>query len=289
MLPVRLPPEFCIIGVTAEPAGGLSRHITLTDLSFIREGAGDSIVLLHGLFGGTGYWQPLINRFKDCFDLLAVGLPGFAGSSRVPQPASIEGYGQAIFDFLDRQKLERFTLVGHSLGGAIGQQMALDRPHRIERLVNYATKSSAVDDGRFETFNATVARLTETDIESVARMQIATWFVEGRDVEGSGLCCGASVGVTQSTAINALSAIRGWDVHNRLVELKMPVLIISGDRDRSVSVEEFVFQNRQIEQSQLCILPGCAHIAHLEMPEPFHVVLRQFLSASIPNVETSIC
>ena len=115
------------------------------------------------------------------------------------------------------------------------------------------------------------------------------WGWGGRDAEGYELCCSASVGVTQSTAINALSAIRGWDVRHRLAELKMPVLIISGDRDRSVSLEEFAFQNRQIERSNLCILPGCGHIAHLEMPEPFHTVLRQFVDAPTPNVEVSTC
>lgn len=261
----------------------------MTELNFIREGAGQPIVLLHGLFGGAEYWQPLIDRFKDRFDLLAVDLPGFAGSSRVPQPADIEGYGQAVFEFLDRQGLERVTLIGHSLGGAIAQQMALDRPYRIERLVNYATKSAAVDDGRFEPFDATVARLTESDIEIVAGMQIATWFAEGRSAEGYALCCRASVGVTQSTAINALSAIRGWDVRHRLADLRIPVLIISGDRDRSVSLEELTFQKRHIEQSNLCILPSCGHIAHLEMPEPFHAVLRQFLYAPIPNVQVSTC
>ncbi len=109
-------------------------------LHYFREGTGHPLVLIHGLFGGSGYFKDLAAHLGDKFDVIAVDLPGFAGSADIPVPDSVSGYGAAVMALLDSLKLGSFHLVGYSLGGAVAQQMALDHPDRIDRLVAYATK-----------------------------------------------------------------------------------------------------------------------------------------------------
>jgi 2-hydroxy-6-oxonona-2,4-dienedioate hydrolase len=96
-------------------------------------------------------------------------------------------------------------------------------------------------------------------------------------------CYDAATGVTTETAAASLKAIHGWDIRDRLSELQMPVLVVSGDRDRSVPLETPVFQKQTIRNSQLCIIPGCAHIPHLENPDMFNMALKEFLTTPFPT------
>ena len=77
--------------------------------------------------------------------------------------------------------------------------------------------------------------------------------------------------------MEAIGNFQNWDVTDRLGELEMPVLVICGDRDRSYSLEDTLAIMRRIAGSQLCVLPNCAHAAHLEAPEIFTGALMSFL------------
>jgi pimeloyl-ACP methyl ester carboxylesterase len=81
----------------------------------------------------------------------------------------------------------------------------------------------------------------------------------------------------QAAAMKAIRNFQNWDVSERLGELKMPVLVICGDRDRSYNLKDTMVMTRRIARSQLCVLPNCAHAAHLEAPELFTQVLTNFL------------
>lgn len=249
-------------------------------LHYFREGTGHPLVLIHGLFGGSGYFKDLAVHLGDKFDVIGVDLPGFAGSADIPVPDSVGGYGAAVMALLDSLKLGSFHLVGYSLGGAVAQQMALDHPDRIDRLVAYATKPAVLDEDRFETFEATLERVLNSDVTEVVKAQVSKWFDAGMDAPDFNLCIDASRGVTSASASACLQAVRGWDIRDRMHELKMPVLIVSGDRDRSVSLEVLMVEKKAIENSQLCILPGCGHISHLESPELFYKILLDFFDSS---------
>ena len=93
-----------------------------------RFGEGRALVLLHGFLGGSGYWAPQISHFARMFEVIAPDLPGFAGSHAQPTPDTISGFAPVLLDFLDRISIGRFALVGHSLGGMVAQQIALDFP-----------------------------------------------------------------------------------------------------------------------------------------------------------------
>jgi 2-hydroxy-6-oxonona-2,4-dienedioate hydrolase len=252
-------------------------------LNHIRQGEGEPVVLLHGLFGGSRYWKSLMAFLSDEFEVIALDLPGFARSADVSVPNNVSEYGSAVLTFLESLGLESFNILGHSLGGAIAQQMAIEYPNRIDRLVAYATKPALLDEDRFESFEKTMERVLTSDIDDVVRAQAANWLEAGTDTPNFALCLDASQGVTSKSAAACLQAIRGWDVRDRLYEVKIPVLIVSGDRDSSVSLETLIDEKQAFSNGQLSILPGCAHMAHLESPACFNLTVGEFLKDTNSN------
>ena len=253
---------------------------TGTDHVFLhhtRRGSGTPLVLVHGFLGGIEEWHELTDQLAPRFDVIAVDLPGFGGSATVPPPGSIGGYGALIVKLLDDLRIEKSVLFGHSLGSMIVQQMALDHPGRFERLVLYGAASTGRLPGRFETFDATIERFRKTGIAAGSEPIIASWFVDGRGHPAFPMYRRMADKASLEGAIAALRAVEQWQVTERLGEIAVPALVIGGDRDRSTDASEQLRLWRGLPQGQLCILPGCAHAAHLERPELFWSVLSRFL------------
>jgi 2-hydroxy-6-oxonona-2,4-dienedioate hydrolase len=256
-------------------------------LSYRRHGSGPVLVMQHGFMGGGGYWLPQLAAFASEYDVIAPDLPGFAGSRDELVETSIEGHARAVVHLLDALAIPRFHLIGHSMGGMIAQQIALDSPERVSRLVLYGTTSSGHLPDRFESLAETIGRLEQEPAQRSADRIAATWFADGEASPYYPLCVEAGRGTGKQAAIAALTAIGRWDVTPRLKEIDLPSLVICGDRDRSISSEQAYLLSRLIKNSHLCIVPGCAHCAHLEAPELFNHVVRAFLSKSTSSLHFS--
>ena len=249
-------------------------------LHYRRSGAGRILLLQHGFLAGSGYWLPQFEVLKAEFDLIAPDLPGFAGSTNEPFQKSIAGMAQSVIRLLDELSVDRISLLGHSMGGNVAQQFALDFPNRIERLILYGTAPSGILPRRFEPLEETIHRLREKGVEACVNRILPTWFIEGANAHYYRHCCQAGSGVSAEAAIAALTGVLQWDVRDRLHELRMPVLVICGDSDRSCAPDLAYALWTGIENSQLCIAPGCAHCVHLENPEFFNRAVTEFLQTT---------
>ena len=128
-------------------------------LHYRRYGKGTHLIMQHGFLGGSGYWVPQLPALGNSFDIVAPDLPGFAGSTAQPAQDSIEGMAAAVMALIDTLDINRFHLLGHSMGGMVAQQIALDHPRRLEKLVLYGTASLGDLPKRFETLQASRARI----------------------------------------------------------------------------------------------------------------------------------
>lgn len=241
-----------------------------------RRGRGKAVVLMHGFFGGKGYWLPQIAHLSRQFEVIAIDLPGFGGCKGEVQH-SIEEFAASVMRLVSALGVERFALVGHSMGGMIAQQMALEFTGRIERLVLYGTAGRGALPDRFETNDATISRIESLGLEAVADSIVATWFVDGKHHPYYELCRDIARRADPVAAVSAQRAVAAWDVRSRLREIRLPTLIVGSDMDRSIAVDELLTLWRGIEGSKLCVLPGCAHNAHLERAELFNGVVTEFL------------
>lgn len=246
-------------------------------LNYKRYGQGEPLLILHGYAGGLDYWLPQMVGLKHCCDMIAVDLPGFAGSAHVPAPDSIAGYANTVIELMEQLELDRASILGFSMGGMIAQQAALDHPEKLRSLILYG--SSAIGDlpHRFEPWEAAIERIERDGVEATTQKTSSTWFVDGESHPHFPMCREAGRGANKDSCIKVMRAMQSWSSLDRLAELKMPTLIIVGDKDRSTKPSDSIVLWEGIAAASLCVLPGCAHGAHVEKPDLFNKVIADFL------------
>jgi pimeloyl-ACP methyl ester carboxylesterase len=94
-------------------------------VAYTRGGAGEPLLLIHGLGGIGAYWEPLLPQLTDRYDVVAIDLPGFGGSSQLPGSAvHPEALAGAVAVLLDDLEWKQPNVVGHSLGGYVALELA---------------------------------------------------------------------------------------------------------------------------------------------------------------------
>ena len=249
-------------------------------LNYRRFGSGKTVVLQHGFVGGGEYFAPLSANLARTHDVIATDLPGFAGSAHISVPDTIAEIAKTLVDTVTELGVERFSLLGHSLGSVTALQAALDYPERIEKLILYGSTPSGTLPDRFESWETTIDRIETESIDVMAAWIASTWFMDGDRHPLYEFTKAAGNGASQEEAIRMIRTSAPWDVRDRLGDINMPTLVICGDSDRSTHPSLSYELWNEIPNAQLCILPYCAHNAHLELSEVFNAVIARFLMSN---------
>ena len=247
-------------------------------LQYRRKGEGFPLVLVHGYLGGSGMWADQIATFADSYDVIAPDLAGFGDSGHLVSPATIDAHACSVLDLLSDLGIERFHLLGHSMGGMIVQQMAALAGERISRLILYGTGPVGRLPDRFETMDQSRRRLADDGVEAAALRIAATWFVTGSHAKGFGVCAEEGLKASLEAARNGLTAMEHWDGRSALSAIKSPTLVLWGDWDRSYSWPQPEALWKNIPDSSLAVVPGCAHNVHMEKPDLFNRLVGDFLT-----------
>ena len=240
-------------------------------------GSGTPLVLVHGFLGSTDMWEPQIEHFKENFRILAPALPGFGKSNKVKSCDSIECMAKAILNSLKIRQIEKFNLLGHSMGGMIVQEMARLTSDKILKLICYGTSSRGNIPGRFETIDESREKLKMNGLEVTANRIAKTWFINEDKAKYFYLCENAGKQTSLEAADNGLIAMKNWSGMNNLKNIKNETLIIWGDQDRVYNYSQVETLKNNISNSSLKIINGCSHNVHLEKPDEFNNCVSDFL------------
>jgi pimeloyl-ACP methyl ester carboxylesterase len=99
-----------------------------------RAGAGEAVVLVHGYLGGSRQWAAEIDHLSTHFDVVAVDLAGYGEARDRVAPTDMAAHAHAVLATLGALGIDRFHLLGHSMGGMVAQQMVVEAPRRVDRL-----------------------------------------------------------------------------------------------------------------------------------------------------------
>ena len=241
------------------------------------EGNGFPLVLVHGFLGSSKMWKLQIDFFKQHFRVITPDLPGFGRSNKATSHISIQSIANLLLDRLEEKKIDKFHLLGHSMGGMIVQEMAKKSGGKISKLVCYSTGPKGEMPGRFETVDQSRENIKKNGLEVTAKNIAQTWFVLGEKAKYFDLCLEAGKQTSIEAADNALIAIKDWDGVKNLQDIKNNTLIIWGDKDKSYNLKQVQTLEKNISDSNLVIFKGCAHNVHLEQPDQFNHTIKDFL------------
>jgi pimeloyl-ACP methyl ester carboxylesterase len=237
-------------------------------------------VLVHGFMGGAAQWTSQLHEFGRDREVIALDLPGFGNAAGEAPIASIGGFADWVIAEMERRGVARCHLLGHSMGGMIVQEVVRRAPKRVDCLVLYATGAVGLLPGRFETIAESKRRATEDGPGPTARRIAATWFLE-REAAPAFEGCAEIAGKSTLAAISAgLDAMQGWSGAAHLPQIAQKTLVIWGDGDRTYPWAQIERLWTGIPQAGLAVVPGCAHAVHLEKPDLFNALLRDFLAAA---------
>jgi len=263
--------------------------LTYVDLG---EGEGNPVVFVHGL---GGQWQNFIEtlpRIAQERRVLALDLPGF-GSSEMPAGGeiSIQEYGKVVDGFCEVLGLERVALVGNSMGGFIAAEVTIQNPERVERLVLISaagiTSSNILHAptrligrvAKVVTAATTASHHRRMSSRPVTR-HVALALVARHpcklraDAAWEGLIKGAGRDGFEA----ALMASVKYDYRDRLEEIECPTLIIWGENDSVISVEDAHEYERLISDSRKTVMEDTGHVPMMERPRAVNDVVLEFLA-----------
>jgi len=269
-----------------------------TPMNYVDVGSGDEepVALVHGLGGQWQNWLENIPRLALDRRVVAMDLPGFG---LTPEPEDDEGisitrYGRCVNALCDRLGLGMVNLVGNSMGGYIAAEVAIQFPERVGRLVlvSAAGISSAqtlqapiLTIGRVATAIATnsAARHRLLAARPVTRhMSLALVARHPRLLKPDLAYEGFFKGAGKPGFDDALRASLEYDFRDRLPEVKVPTLIVWGEKDSIIPVRDADEFERLIEDSRKVVMKDTGHIPMAERPVAFNDVLVEFLAESGP-------
>ena len=240
-------------------------------------GSGTPLVLVHGFLGSSDMWSPQIKFFKDDFRVIVPALPGFGKSSTINSCDSIECMAKAILNLLEKKEIKNFNLLGHSMGGMIVQEIAKIAGEKILKLICYGTGPRGNIPGRFETIDQSREKLRINGLKDTAYRIAKTWFIEEEKAKYFYLCEEAGKQTSIETADNGLVAMKNWNGIKNLKNIKNETLIVWGDQDKAYNFNQVETLNNNIPDSDLKVIKDCSHNVHLEKPDEFNRIIKEFL------------
>ena len=140
-------------------------------------GEGYAFIFVHGFLGSSEMWSLQKDYFKSKFRIVSPALPGFGESHQAPSLNSINDMAKFVLEVIKEKKINKFHLIGHSMGGMIVQEIAKIAGDKIEKLICFATSSIGEIPGRFETMDDSIRRLKEEGINELKTRIPPKWFV----------------------------------------------------------------------------------------------------------------
>ena len=236
------------------------------------------VVLVHGFMGGSAQWAAQVAALGHTHEVVALDLPGFGANRHMPALRSIPVFAQWVIVELKRRGIERYHLMGHSMGGMIAQEITRLDQENIDRLILYGTGAVGVLPGRFETIEHSKARVAADGPQVTARRISATWFLDREDAPSYADCATLAEQSSSEAIFAGLDAMQAWRGDAFLSQITRETLLIWGDRDRTYQWPQTQQLWEEIPNAHLAVIPQCAHAVHLENPKLFNLIVDQFLN-----------
>lgn len=226
-----------------------------------------TILLLHGAIGATDQLSQLQEELTDSFSIITLNFSGHGGSPYAAEAFSIKHFATEVIAFLDNKGIKSIHIFGYSMGGYVAMYLAKHHRERINKIMTLATKFKWD-----ETIAATETKMLNADkIEN--KLPDFAAALQKRHAPNNWKT------VLEKTA--AMLVEMGKNNPLKPVDypvIQQPVLLMLGDRDKMVTLEETVEVYKHLPKAQLSVLPNTAHPIEMVNQAMLAHEIRSFLA-----------
>ena len=223
-------------------------------------GEGQPFLILHGWGSFSDRWVAVAEQIsKKGLKVIVPDLPGFGKSDTLITAWNMNNYVNWVEAFIKELNINEFYLMGHSFGGALAAKISINHPQEVKKLFLVASASvrkRTIKKAAFKNISRIGKLFSSLPYYDLFRRAFYKFIVRKSDypyVEG----------VMKETFKNVifedLSQFTGF--------IRIPTVIIWGDKDQATPVEDAYFMNKKIKDSKLVIIKGAGHILNRECPE----------------------
>ena len=254
-----------------------------------------TLVLLHGFAASVFSWRKVVEPLSEAGMVVAFDRPGFGLTARpMPgewageSPYSPEAQADLTVALLDELGIDRAVLVGHSAGGTIALLTALRYPERVEALV---LEGAAVyeNTGTPEWMGPLLRTPPMGRLGPLLVRSITLW---GEAAIRTAWSDPDKITVELISGYKKPLQVENWDralwevvlashplgLEERLDEVSVPALVITGERDRIVPTRNSEPLSAELPAAEQVVIPGCGHVPHEECPAEFLLAATEFFS-----------
>jgi esterase len=250
---------------------------------FSREfGAGDPVLILHGLFGFSDNWQTMAKGLAEHHLVVTPDLRNHGRSPHVPDHSYSE-MADDLRAFMEAHWMFSANVIGHSMGGKVAMQLALSYPDMVEKLVVIDIDPSPAEDNHSAIFHA----LLGIDLSKMtSRTAIETYLSEHIDDRGTLQFLLKNITRTDDGAFTwKMNLPVLWKhYHDILAPVQgepfdKPTLFIRGSRSNYIKPEETTFIKALFPKAEIVTIEGAGHWVHADKPSELLAILQRFLAA----------
>lgn len=263
-------------------------------VNYVELGEGPVVLFVHGLGAMWQSWLENLPELARDHRVIALDLPGFGRSEMPVEEITIDGYARLVASFMDAVDVGRATVVGNSMGGFIGAELAIRDPDRVERLV---LVSPAILWQEYRRAKPLTRLAVVTEAGAARAMAGSQKLAKSRPrlrhlaLMASGFRYPHLLSPELATEmirtarrtkgfVPALQALSDFPIREELPKITAPTLVVWGAHDPLVHRKHAHELDRLIPNVEVVIFERTGHEAMAERPERFHRVLRDFLEST---------
>lgn len=240
---------------------------------------GEVVVLSHSLGSSLIMWNPQIELLSGDYRVLRYDTRGHGESSAPKGPYSLEMLVSDALAMLDALNVEKLHWIGLSMGGMIGQGLALRAPERLISL-SLCNTMSIIRDETKDMWKSRIRSGEQFGMSRLIEPNMERWFTPGFRAAGSKDYLDIRAQFLRTSVdgyIGCCHAIYNLNFLDQLSRIATPTHIIAGDQDVATSADEARVMHDQISGSSLKVIVGAAHISNVEKSAEFNESLMRFL------------
>ena len=248
------------------------------DLACQTDGPDDGPVLVlgHTLATSRAMWRRQIPYFAGRYRVISFDMRGHGESAAPDYPYSLEMLAEDVTGVLDSLGVERPAIfLGISIGGMIGQALALRHPDRFRAMILSSTVSRTPPEAQ-AMWQQRIETIRKDGIESQVQPTLERWLsrdFRARDPETTKWVADMIRATPAAGMIGCARAIQKLDYTDQLERITLPTLIIAGEKDPGAPVAAAEVIRDGIKGSRLEVIPNCLHQVPIEAAERFNAIV----------------